>query len=1167
MKKDALFVAIAFFLVLFLNSYFNYSSKIAINEDGKTLADTFYLSGPDPYYNERLLERTLETGKYPYLGGKQGGLDPLLNYPLGGSGGRPPLFNMLTIGLGSMLSLFMNEKNAIGYAMQFAPALYGALLVIPIYFIGKILFNRKVGILAAFIIPLIPIHLGSGHGSAYTLYDHDSFVLLLTTTVFMFLLLSLKEKNEKKSIIYAAMAGVSISAISLTWVAARFVYALVALYAIVQMIVDILTSRIETKIVKTSLTALVVGYILTFPLYWIKYGLSPNVPFFFIVGVAIFSAFYLWLGKKNIPWLISLPSLFVIAAITIVFLYLIKDTTNPYFYPLRHVSEILFKGVYGSKVALTIAEASTFEFSRTVMSFGPVIYWLGWIGFIFLLYNFYKKKWPRPYLLIIVWFLVEIWLASSAGRFLNDLVPLTAFLGAWSLWIFIDKLDFRGMIKSIKGIGRGLYGIKKVIKVRHILGAFFIAFFIILPNGWLAMDASLPFEMKREFENKKLGAFGLTLHTEKYWTDALMWLREQNENLSEEERPAFISWWDYGFYCAAIGKNPTVADNFQEGIPTAANFHTSESEKEAVCIFIVRIAEGDMKRNNGEISIKVASLFEKYVGKNATKLVNIIEKPEKYAPSCGKIVGEEYGAKRFKIRPENARYRDAVAILMNLDDENVTMLYRELQNATGYSIRYYGVEGYDINIFNVFTFLADKGMYGYELLEDDYFKLWYKAEKTGQKFTPDEVENIYETMTSNEIEKLYGKFEPYLERKDKFYNSMVYKVYLGNVPKQIFENLSTKGIIPFWTDNPTDPFGEGNYFYNPTAYLKHFVIKYLSPLTLNKSLYFGRASLCIGMPAVVIAKYYEGCRITGVVKSGGEPLDDIRVVVHDDFKQTIETKLGDNRIIRRTIEKIPHDYNITIDGKFSVIAPAGNITLAFYVGDVLIKEITFNKTGVFAPISEEEATRIKPWKRDIGVINIEKGGVKGIIFWDKDGDGKYTEGIDTPLKAKITIAGKKIWSRSNGKYEIRNLLPRGYTITVEKSGYSTKRIKVIVKPKEIIWQNISLYLAPVKLSGNVWYDENKNGKMDENESMASIPVKFIVTKALDKKARNRTIRTDENGSYSISLYPSSYKVVVNYTESIGNTTYRYIYEGRINIRIGDKDKILNIKLARISEQQ
>lgn len=67
-KKDTwiIFALIAIFLlVLFFNSYYNCASNIAYNPDGTGL-DKYYLSGPDPYYNMRLVEKTHETGVYPY---------------------------------------------------------------------------------------------------------------------------------------------------------------------------------------------------------------------------------------------------------------------------------------------------------------------------------------------------------------------------------------------------------------------------------------------------------------------------------------------------------------------------------------------------------------------------------------------------------------------------------------------------------------------------------------------------------------------------------------------------------------------------------------------------------------------------------------------------------------------------------------------------------------------------------------------------------------------------------------------------------------------------------------------------------------------------------------------------------------------------------------------
>jgi len=1129
-------VAAAFITVLFLNTYFNLTSGVAINKDGKTMEDKFYLSGPDPYYNMRILQQTLKTGKYAYIGGAHGEKDPFLNYPLGGSGGRPPLFTMVTIASGKFLSLFMHPSSAFGYSMQFLPALYGALIVIPVYFIGKSLFNKKVGIIASWIIPMIPIHLSSGHGSAYALYDTDSAILLLITTTLAFLIFSLKEKNVIKSSIFAAMSGIFASAIAMVWVAGQYIFALIAVYSIAQMIVDIFANKISIHIVRSSLIALSVGYIIAFPILWVKHGFTLDVYLFSPIAVAIFSGIYLWLGKKNIPWILSLPSIAIVAGAFLTFLYLIRNTTNAFLSPLVGLSKILYHGVYGNKTALTIAEASTFNFSRTVMSFGPVIYFLGWFGFFYLLYKYYKRGWKREYMVVLAWFAVETWLTSQAGRFLNDLVPLMAILGAITIWYTIERIDFKGMIKSLRGLGGGLYGIKKALKLRHVFGVIFIAFFIVFPNGWLAFDASIPSTMKNKFHTDKLGAFGLSIHTEKYWTDALSWLHNQTANYSNDKKPGFISWWDYGFYCVAVAKNPTVADNFQEGIPPAANFQTAESEDEAVAVWIVRLAQGDMQKHDGKISSNLSKVFEKYLGNESKNLTNILEEPTKYAPSYNTIIGEEYGGKKYRVREENAMYHDATKLLMKLDDENLTMLYREVQNVTGYSIRYYGVEGYDINIFNVFTFLADKGVYGYETPEDKYFKLWYVANKTKQKFTPDEVKNITQSMSREDIEDTYGRFIPQVQRKEPFYNSMTYRAYLGNIPKSIFENYSSSYQLV--------------YYMNPTSGMKHFIAEYVSPVTKEKPFYFNRGSLCIGLPAVVIAKYYEGAEVKGNIKSEGQPISGAIVEVQKNV-----TIFGMNR-------SISHDITTTdANGNFNVIVPGGNVIIDIYNYDRQSgKKVDIKK--VYLNISDEQAMRIKPWKIDIGTINVERGIVRGIVYWDKDGDGKYNASIDKKVDATVVLGSKQV-SAYGGSYEIKHLIPSVYPITAVKPGYDvSNRGNVEVKPNATSWYNISLVPSKVEVHGKVWYDFNGNGRFDNNESISDAPITFTVIKAPDKNAGNDSTSSNSTGDYSITLFPATYRVVANYTSNKNNATFHYTYKTTIQIKIGDNSKTLDIKLRR-----
>ncbi|MCK5030357.1 MAG: glycosyltransferase family 39 protein, partial [Thermoplasmatales archaeon] len=361
-----------FLLVLLLNSYFNAASGISINDDGEGLGK-FYLSGPDPYYNMRLVDETLHgenAGHYPFYSEE----DPLLNYPLGRTGSRAPLFNMMAIGFSRLLTPFMDEVDAVGYSMQFIPALFGALLIFPVYFIGKTLFNKKAGLIGALFIALIPIHLGSGHGSAYSLFDHDSFNLLLYSLTFMFLIKSIKEKDSTKSILYALLGGIPLASLSMTWVEAQYLYVMIAIYAIVQILMDMFTSKTEPRAARTSSIIMISGYAISLPVLMAKLGgFKPDIPLFLCLAVVAFGMISYIFNRLRFPWTLSIPSVFCVGGVGLVFLYFIKDISSsiPLFSPLSKLSGILYgTGIYGSKVSMTIAEASTYEISRTVMSFG-----------------------------------------------------------------------------------------------------------------------------------------------------------------------------------------------------------------------------------------------------------------------------------------------------------------------------------------------------------------------------------------------------------------------------------------------------------------------------------------------------------------------------------------------------------------------------------------------------------------------------------------------------------------------------------------------------------------------------------------------------------------------------------------------------------------------------
>ena len=1240
-----------FFLVLVLNTYFNVSSGTTVNSDLEGI-NQYYLSGPDPYYNMRLIDETLygeNAGQYPYYSGH----DPLLNYPLGASGGRPPLFNMMAIGFSRLLLPFMNEIDAIGYSMQFIPALFGALLVIPVYYIGKTLFGKKEGLLAALFIALIPIHLSSGHGSAYTLFDHDSFNLLLFFITFAFIIKGIREKDTIKSILYAIMAGIPVAALTMTWVEAQFLYVIIAIYAIVQMILDIFTNKMDINKVKIPIITLFTGYLISIPVLsarWGFVGFRFDIALFLCFFILLFGILYYIFKWRKLPWTISLPFVFIIGIFSLIFLYIIQGISSsiPVISSLTKLSRILYgAGIYGNKVSMTIAEAGTYSISRTVMSFGPALYWIGILGLIFLIYYYVKDIKRRDFLFILVIFIVQMWLTGIAGRFLNDLVPFIALLSAWIVVFLVKKIDYNNMIRTIKSAGGGLHGIRRGVKFLHIFGILFVAFLVLLPNTYLSFDAAVPGSEKNDiFGDLPSGGFGISLAKEVYWLDALSWLNEQDlEIKNPSEKPAFISWWDYGFYEVAVGKHPTVADNFQDGIPPAANFHIATSEEEAVIIWIVRLLEGNVRDNNGVLNKEVINTLEQDLGFNfSNNITNWVENP-KVSPSYNMQIGFDYDEELgldYPVGqqwPMNAVYHDVIDLLSNISDEDITMLYHDVQIATGNSIRYYGVEGYDKQIFNIFGFLADRSLLlvsggGLYNPEDDFVSLKYVTQ-SGRELSFDELNQLSDQQIQQDPPVDTKQFF-----KDAYFNTMFYRTYVGITSEQ-------DGTI-----------SEPDYQL-PCLNMKHFSAEYISPSEPEYMYYQGKG-------AVVIAKYYAGAFINGTVLFKDEPID-VQVVVQKNITQYT------------TEIPVDHDQNITMNGNFSVIVPAGNITLQirrnFELGQnsFILRNVTFNKLDDtdYSIITDSEAMRMTDdYTRnveisidpasiegfvyideddndfynisnditldniDVNLIEIvefnpdtgqpqnigdyktlktnnggyfnqselmpgyyliqaiqddfiihesfvslysgnkfyniskpEEGGIKGITYFDNNSNGQYNIGeemneVEVEIKyTKIDGSTKivnSLLTNNGGRYSFPSLIPGSYIISAIKDLDYATETTITINENETLIQNISMNYAAISISGNT---------IDaENDIISNITINFNPDLNVENNtAQSNIIQSDDKGFYSVNIQPGSYDLVVNQTIDENNVTYRYIYQEKLEIYIGEGLKTLDILVTKIEE--
>jgi len=1142
----ALSLVAIFLMVLFLNSYFNVASGDPFNDQATGLGK-YYLSGPDPYYNMRLVEQTVygeEAGSYPYLSSN----DPLLNYPLGRSGGRKPLMNMMAVMFSQFLTPFMSEIDALGYAMQFIPALFGALLIFPVYFIGKELFGKKIGLLAALLVAIIPTHLGSGHGSAYALFDHDSFNLLLIVTTYYFLLRAIKEKDSTKSMLYAVLGGIPLAGLSMVWVEARFLYTIIAAYAIIQMLIDIFTSKVNIRIPRSLTILLFTGYLVSLPVTLA--GSNPiNLELFLCLGIAFIGVLYYLFDRQKIPWTLSLPIMFILGSVSVVFVYFVPllRQSIPAIGALNKVNEILFGfGIYGNKVSDTIAEAGTYGISRTVMSFGPALFWISWIGFFLITYFYFKKEHRRDHLFILFIFLIQIWFIGVAGRFINDLVFPIAILSAWMIWFMLDRIGYSNMIRSIRAAGGGIHGLRRGVKFLHVFGILFVALLVLLPNAYLSLDAAVPAGSKDEvFGDLPNSAFTNSFGKEDYWIHAYEWFAQQDTEIANPvDRPAYISWWDYGFYEVAIGGHPTVADNFQDGIPPASNFHTATSEKAAISIWIIRLLEGNIRDNNGKISTSVANVLDSHLNENDTEDIKEWVETPSNAPSYNTLIAEPLSdevTKEYVVGeqwPENAVYHDAVDLLEKYDDESITMLYRDIQEATGYSIRYYGVEGYDEQIFNIFGYLSDKSLLlvaGSDYApEDDFVEIKYTTQN-GQQLSFSEV--LERTDLENRQDPIVDTANIF---KDPYFESMFYRTYLGV------------------TQTGQDGVKARAEYQVPCSDMKHFYAQYISP--------YPEYAYSQGAGAVVIAKYYEGAIINGTITFNGNP-QDLQIVAQQNITQYA------------TEIPVDHDKNISVNGTYEILVPAGSCTLQLRryhelgVNAFILKNITFNEENtdpLLSPITEDEATRTGEYHRMVNIL-IEPGSIDGIVYEELGDAEGYNASIDQPLaNCDIVLypidsldpsSGtptaydfdnlQQVVTDENGYYNASGLLPGYYQLIVlNDEGYQIENILLPINEGENTFDVVQP--LPGGVNGIVYFDSNNNGQHDTGEEIEDTTVDLVYASTGSNTVVESLI-TDASGSYSFDGFlPGAYQIQLRKLP---------VYEAAYNITISENTTIENNNIS------
>jgi asparagine N-glycosylation enzyme membrane subunit Stt3 len=124
--------------------------RIALPHDKIFVDGAVWFRETDAYYYIRNIESLVR--HFPQINS----FDPYMLYPGGGGGPPRPFFAQLVAAVVLLVSRGAPTLHTIEVVGAYMPAILGTLTLIPVYFIGKELFNRWAGVIAAALVVILP---------------------------------------------------------------------------------------------------------------------------------------------------------------------------------------------------------------------------------------------------------------------------------------------------------------------------------------------------------------------------------------------------------------------------------------------------------------------------------------------------------------------------------------------------------------------------------------------------------------------------------------------------------------------------------------------------------------------------------------------------------------------------------------------------------------------------------------------------------------------------------------------------------------------------------------------------------------------------------------------------------------------------------------------------
>ncbi|MFC1950470.1 oligosaccharyl transferase, archaeosortase A system-associated [Chloroflexota bacterium] len=592
-------LAIFFGIALYLRAYLPYDQVFS--------GDQIKFTGIDAYYHMRLVDNLLHN--FPHFLA----FDPYTFYPHGAAVGWPPFFDWFLSGIIWIIGLGSPTQHIVDVVGVYFPAILGALTVIPVYFIGKELFGRWAGMIAAGLIAFMPGEFLGRSILGFT--DHHVAEILFSTTAVLFLILAIKTASQRqlslnhikhrewaiitKPLVYSVLTGIFMGIYLLSWVGALLFVFIISAYFVIQFIINHLRDEPTDYLSIVGTLSWLIALALSLPLLtqtWYRPLYLPSLLIAIFIPLVLNGILRLMAIKKikRAYYPLILVGLGLIGLV-------IFQIVNPDLLSSM-VSQF---GIFTRRgAALTILEVQPLLFLHGNFSF--LVAWgnfttgffLSFVSLGILIYLIVKQG-SADKTILVVWSLLILAATLGQRRFAYYLAVNVALLTGYLSWRILKFISLRrpttepiekprkrekGKVGSKERQKTGFhFTARQVTMALSVVAVFFLVFY---PNIKLAITTAeqTPFTISAA------------------WHDSLSWLKANTPEPFDTpdsyyelyETPALeesfkypesaygiMAWWDYGHWITRIGHRIPISNPFQQGASQAAQFFTAQDETSA----------------------------------------------------------------------------------------------------------------------------------------------------------------------------------------------------------------------------------------------------------------------------------------------------------------------------------------------------------------------------------------------------------------------------------------------------------------------------------------------------------------------------------------------------------------------------------------------------------